>query len=81
MTVEAGMKFEISNAVKGYFNSAETMVIIREKGSIVQFSLADGKGHGSMPVQHFQYLLRKENLIPIKNNRMMLTRETEENIG
>lgn len=80
MTFEKGTEYKISKTTKGYFNSAEVLTIIRECGHIVQFTLGNGKGHGSMPTEHMNYLLNKNELTP--NKRALLNNGTdEEKIG
>lgn len=78
MTIEVGTKYQIAHGIKGYFNSAETLTIIRHSGVTVQFSLGDGKGHGSMPVQHLHYLLKKSDLTKIINKRILLENDNQE---
>jgi len=78
MLIEEGVKYQISQTVKGFFNSAETMTVKRNTGITVQFILGDSKGHGSMPVDHFQYLLKKSNLTLIPHKRNLLTTELNE---
>ncbi|GAE34380.1 hypothetical protein [Halalkalibacter akibai] len=80
MTFEKGAEFKIAQVVKGHFNSAETLTIIREFGNTVQFTLGNGKGHGSMPIEHMKYLINKNELTV--NKRSLLANETaEEKLG
>ena len=82
MFIEEGTKYQISQGVKGYFNSAETMTVLTNNGITIQFTLGDGKGHGSMPVDHLNYLLKKSNLTQIPNKRFVLNMDSnEEHIG
>jgi hypothetical protein len=82
MIIEEGSKYQISQSVKGFFNAAETMTVKSYNGVTVQFILGDSKGHGSMPVEHLQYLLKKSNLTVIPNKRSLLNTEiNEEQIG
>lgn len=82
MLIEEGTKYQISQTIKGFFNSAETMLVKSNNGTTVQFILGDNKGHGSMPVEHFHYLLKKTNLTHIPNKRSLLNTEmNEEQIG
>lgn len=82
MSIEIGTKFQISKGIKGYYNSAETMTIIRLNGNTVQFTLEDGKGHGSMPLQHFQYLLRRTELTKINDKiHLINNQESEQDIS
>jgi hypothetical protein len=62
MQIEEGTKYQISQGIKGFFNSAESMTVIRNNGVTIQFSLGDNKGRGSMPIEHLNYLLKKDNL-------------------
>jgi hypothetical protein len=82
MLIEEGLKYQISQSIKGFFNSAETMTVKSYNGVTVQFTLGDSKGHGSMPVEHLQYLLKKSNLTIIPNKRSLLNIDlNEEQIG
>ncbi|MBL4950721.1 hypothetical protein JK635_00485 [Neobacillus sp. YIM B02564] len=81
MSIEAGTKFQISQNIQGYFNAAESMTIITNNGTTVQFTLGDGKGHGAMPLDHFYYLLKKSNLTIIPNKRTIINGESEEQIS
>jgi hypothetical protein len=77
MLIEKGTKFQITEDVKGFFNSAETMIVKTNNGITVQFILGDSKGHGSMPIDHLNYLLKKANLTEISNDRIPL--DTDKN--
>lgn len=82
MSIKEGTKFQISQGIQSYFNSAESLTVISNNGITIQFTLGDGKGHGSMPLEHLQYLLNKSNLSLIPNKRSLLsTEEEEEQIG
>jgi len=83
MLIEEGTKFQISQGIKGYFNSAETLTVSTNNGVTVQFTLGDGKGHGAMPIEHLNYLLKKSNLTLIPMKRVLFNSEnnTEEQIG
>jgi hypothetical protein len=78
MLIEEGTKYQISQGIKGFFNSAETMTVKSYNGVTVQFTLADSKGHGSMPIEHLQYLLKRSNLTQIPNKRVLLSNENNE---
>lgn len=78
MTIEEGTKYQISQGVKGFFNSAEALTIIRNNGITVQFTLAEGKGRGSMPIQHLNYLLKKAELTQVTNMRTFLDNQNNE---
>ncbi|MFL6556103.1 MAG: hypothetical protein ACJ8MO_08300 [Bacillus sp. (in: firmicutes)] len=78
MIIEAGMKYQISPGIKGFFNSAETMTVKSYNGATVQFTLADSKGYGSMPVEHLNYLLKKSNLTQVPNKRVLLSTDSNE---
>lgn len=75
MMIEEGTKFQITEEAKGFFNSAETMIVKTNNGITIQFILGDSKGHGSMPIDHLNYLLKKANLTQISNDRMLLDDE------
>ncbi|MCL6571073.1 MAG: hypothetical protein K6T88_05240 [Bacillus sp. (in: Bacteria)] len=75
MMIEEGTKYQITEEAKGFFNSAETMVVKTNNGITVQFILSDSKGHGSMPIDHLNYLLKKANLTQIANDRILLDDE------
>jgi hypothetical protein len=82
MQIEEGTKYQIAQNIKGFFNSAETLTVIRDNGMTIQFTLADSKGHGAMPVQHLNYLLKRSELTQIPNKRAFLnTENNEEQIG
>ncbi|WP_209123740.1 hypothetical protein [Alkalihalobacillus sp. BA299] len=82
MNIELGTEYEISEDRKGHFNSADTLTVIRQNRNIVQFILGNNKGHGSMPVEHLLYLLKKQDVIPVENKRIILdTGDNEEKIG
>ncbi|MEC1524967.1 hypothetical protein P9D43_23460 [Neobacillus niacini] len=82
MSIEIGMKYQISQSIKGNFNSADSMTVTTNNGITVQFTLEDGKGHGSMPLDHLNYLVRRSNLTPMTSNkRVLLSSENEEKIG
>ncbi|MBO0960577.1 hypothetical protein J1P26_12805 [Neobacillus sp. MM2021_6] len=82
MLIEEGTKYQISQTAKEFFNSAETMTVKSNNGVTVQFILGDSKGHGSMPVDHLHYLLKRSNLTIIPNKRSLLNTDlTEEQIG
>lgn len=82
MSIEEGSKYQISQGIQGYFNSAESFTVLSNNGVTVQFKLEDGKGRGAMPIEHLHYLLKKSNLTKIPNKRSLLNTETtEEQIG
>jgi hypothetical protein len=81
MSIEEGTIYQISQNVKGFFNSAEALTVIRDNGVTIQFTLGDGKGHGSMPIQHLQYLLKRSELTQISHKRDLLSAESEEQTG
>lgn len=78
MKNEVGTEYQISEDVKRNFNSADTMTIIRQVGDIVQFKLNECKGHGSMPLPHLQYLLKKNYLNEWINKRQFIMKGDEE---
>ncbi|MFZ7945368.1 MULTISPECIES: hypothetical protein [Bacillaceae] len=82
MLIEEGTKYQISQSAKEFFNSAETMTVKSNNGVTVQFILGDSKGHGSMPVEHFDYLFKRSNLTLIPTKRSLITNDiNEEQIG
>jgi hypothetical protein len=82
MSIEKGSKYQISQNIKGNFNSAESLTVTTNNGITIQFTLEDGKGHGSMPLDHLNYLLKRSNLTPITSNkRVLLASDNEEKIG
>jgi hypothetical protein len=82
MSIEKGMKYQISQNIKGNFNSADSLTVTTNNGITIQFTLDDGKGYGSMPLDHLNYLLKRSNLTPITSNkRVLLNPENEEKIG
>lgn len=84
MSIEEGTKFQISQGVQGNFNSAESLTVIANNGVTVQFTLGEGKGHGAMPVEHLNYLLKKANLTRMPTNKRTIFNpesENEEQIG
>ncbi|MGG3467021.1 hypothetical protein ABES02_05690 [Neobacillus pocheonensis] len=82
MSIKEGTKFQISQGIQNYFNSAESLTVISNNGITIQFTLCDGRGYGSMPVEHLDYLLKKSNLSLIPNKRSLLSADhDEEQIG
>ncbi|WP_042355731.1 hypothetical protein [Bacillus rubiinfantis] len=81
MAIEVGSRFLISESIQGYYNSADSMTVLTNNGVTVQFLLADGKGHGAMPIDHFQYLIKKTNLTKVPHKRVLISQENEEQIG
>ncbi|MED3623587.1 hypothetical protein [Neobacillus thermocopriae] len=83
MPIEEGAKFQISQEVQRNFNSAESLTVTSNNGITIQFTLADGKGYGSMPVDHLNYLLKRSNLTKITSKKALLqsAHSTEENIS
>lgn len=77
MLIEEGTDYQISEKYKRNFNSAETLTIIRQYENVIQFTFRDGKGHGSMPLQHFQYLLTRKELTQVINKRLHLSEDNE----
>lgn len=78
MPIEQGTKFQISQGIKSFFNSAEALTVIRDNGITIQFTLGDGKGYGSMPIQHLHYLLKKEDLTQINSKKAPSNNESSE---
>ncbi|OIJ13861.1 hypothetical protein BKP35_08780 [Anaerobacillus arseniciselenatis] len=78
MEVKIGTKYQISENIKGNFNSATSLTIISETNNTIQFTLNDQKGHGAMPIQHLQYLSKKNYLTKGMNKRQFLMKEDNE---
>ncbi|MGG1675381.1 hypothetical protein ACIFOT_06440 [Neobacillus sp. NRS-1170] len=78
MSIKEGTKFQISQAIQSYFNSADSLTVISNNGITIQFMLPDGRGYGSMPVEHLDYLLKKSNLSLVPNKRSLLSNDHEE---
>ena len=74
--LEKGTNYQISPQAKGHLNSASVLTIISCTANIVQFKLENKKGHGSMPIEHFEYLLKKKELI--LNKQALLLDDSEE---
>lgn len=82
MPIEIGSKYQISDTIKSYYNSADTLTIIRQNGVTAQFTLGDGKGYGSMPIQHLNYLVKRTELTLVKSKRSLINPDVaDENIG
>lgn len=83
MSIEAGNRYQISQSIKGNFNSAELLTVTTNNGITVQFTLDEGKGHGSMPLDHLNYLLKRGNVTQISSNKRLLVSSdnNEEKIG
>ncbi|MED4207129.1 hypothetical protein [Neobacillus mesonae] len=81
MSIVEGTKFQISQGIQGYYNHADSMTVVTNNGTTVQFTLGDGKGHGSMPIDHFNYLLKRSNLTIVPNKKALLNTENEEQIS
>ncbi|KHF40200.1 hypothetical protein [Halalkalibacter okhensis] len=75
MTILAGSKYEISKNIQPNFNSAEYLTVLRQGDSSVQFTLGEGKGHGSMPLDHMKLLLKKNELRYIPTKQTFLKEE------
>jgi hypothetical protein len=78
MSIEAGMKYQIGQKFKTNFNSSDSLTILNNNGVTVQFTLDDGKGRGSMPLEHLNYLLKRDNLTKVTNKRALLSSENNE---
>ncbi|QOY35020.1 hypothetical protein AWH56_020245 [Anaerobacillus isosaccharinicus] len=77
MTIEAGTEYQLSECIQKNFNSAKAITVIRQTGNIIQFTLNDLNGHGSMPLQHLQYLMKKNQITKATNKRDFLNDEVE----
>lgn len=80
MNIEIGTEYVISETAQKNFNCAEALTIIRTSGVSIQFTLNGQKGHGSMPIQHFEYLLKKRQLLLQSSKRQMLAKDQQEKI-
>jgi mannitol-specific phosphotransferase system IIBC component len=78
MTIVEGTKYQISDVIKCNFNSADTLTIVRQNGVTAQFTLGDGKGSGAMPINHFNYLLKRAELKQIRSKRTDIDSGDEE---
>lgn len=78
MPIEVGTIYQISQGIKGFYNSANTLTIIRKNDRTAQFTLGDGKGYGSMPIKHLLYLIKRDDLTVIDD---MLSNTSEEHIS
>lgn len=78
MAIEEGTKYQISQGIQSNFNSAESLTVITNNGITVQFTLGEGKGHGSMPIEHLSYLLKRSNLTQIPSKRALLNPDSSE---
>jgi hypothetical protein len=81
MSIEEGMKYQIGQQFRSNFNSSDSLTIINNNGITVQFILDDGKGRGSMPLEHLNYLLKRDNLTKITNKRALINDNNEEKIS
>lgn len=79
MSIEAGTSYHIADEIKRNFNSADTLTIVRNNGVTAQFTLGNGKGSGAMPIQHLNYLIRRDELTRIRV--MLEEEENEKNIS
>ncbi|MDT8859751.1 hypothetical protein N0O92_05855 [Alkalihalobacillus sp. MEB130] len=78
MSIKQGFDYQIADNIKGNFNSAEMLTVIRLIGNCVQFTLKDGKGYGSMPIEHMELLLKKNDLRAVANKRTLVKDNDEE---
>lgn len=82
MSIQKGTEYQINLAAKEYFNSAETLTVKSNNGTTVQFTLGGNKGRGSMPIEHLDYLLKKDKLTLLTNKRHFIQGGVnEEQIG
>ena len=83
MSIDIGSKYQISQKIKGNFNSSEALTVTNNNGITVQFILDEGKGRGSMPLEHLNYLLKKAGLTQVTSNKRGLINDekNEEKIG
>lgn len=75
MLIKAGTKYQISETIREIYNRADTLTVVRANEKTVQFILGNGKGHGAMPVQHLNYLLKRSDLKEIQPRRMFVSEE------
>ncbi|WLD91618.1 hypothetical protein [Alkalihalobacillus sp. AL-G] len=71
MNVKKGTIYKIAKHSFGNFNSAETLKVTSHSRSIVSFTLGNKKGYGSMPLQHLRYLLKKNELAEVLDEKLM----------
>ncbi len=78
MKIDVGTQYKITESVRRNFNSAEALTVIRQTNNTIQFTLNDKKGYGAMPIQHMQYLLKKNYITQSSpTKRQLLIRENE----
>lgn len=75
MFIKAGLKYEIANNIKDIYYNSEYLTIVRMNEKTIQFMLDEGKSRGSMPIQHFQYLLKRNELKPFPMKHQLITEE------
>jgi hypothetical protein len=78
MSIEAGMMYQIGQKFKTNFNSSDSLTILNNNGVTVQFTLDDGKGRGSMPLEHLNYLLKRDDLTKVTSKRALLSSDNNE---
>ncbi|WP_257346959.1 hypothetical protein [Pseudalkalibacillus decolorationis] len=71
MKIKKDTVYRINKHALGNFNSAETLKVTSHSRSIVQFTLDEKRGYGSMPIQHLRYLLKKNELSEVINEKLM----------
>ncbi|MCF6411728.1 hypothetical protein [Pseudalkalibacillus salsuginis] len=69
MNIKDGTVYQIMDNSLGNFNSAKTLKITSHHRSIVSFNLGNQQGYGSMPVQHLRYLLKRNYLTELIDER------------
>ncbi|RXI95546.1 hypothetical protein DS745_24140 [Anaerobacillus alkaliphilus] len=79
MKIDVGTEYKITESVRRNFNSAEALTVIRQTNNTIQFTLNGKNGYGAMPLQHMQYLLKKNYITQSSGTkRQFLSRENKE---
>ncbi|MDG5788415.1 hypothetical protein QA612_13075 [Evansella sp. AB-P1] len=82
MKMEQGLIYSISKESKKNFFSSNTLTILRVNERSIQFSLENGKGHGTMPMEHFHYLIKNNSISEVLSKRAIVEMDNnEERIG
>lgn len=68
LEVKVGMEFTLSPRLKNSYFSAETLEIVQADEKTVKFILREGKGRGSMPIQHLNYMIKKKDLVKVQSS-------------
>ncbi|MBU9721452.1 MULTISPECIES: hypothetical protein [Bacillaceae] len=71
MLIENGTEYDISEEVKKNFFFSDMLIISGKNGNTIRFKLSNGKGYGSMPLQHMEYMIRKGHISERLSNRQL----------